>query len=38
MKRGWPLRLFPIIEAEWEEVEELSGTKRGKGGFGSSGR
>lgn len=27
----------PIIKAEWVEVEELSKTERGKGGFGSTG-
>lgn len=29
--------LSPIIKAEWEEVEELSSTKRSSGGFGSTG-
>ena len=28
----------PVIQAEFEEVEELSVTKRGKGGFGSTGK
>jgi dUTP pyrophosphatase len=27
----------PVIQAKWEEVEELSETKRGTGGFGSTG-
>jgi len=26
-----------VIQAEFEEVEELSDTERGKGGFGSTG-
>ncbi len=29
--------LCPIIQGEFEEVEELSDTKRGSGGFGSTG-
>lgn len=29
--------IAPIIKAEWEEVEELSDTQRGSGGFGSTG-
>ncbi len=31
-------RLVPISHIEWEEVEELSETSRGSGGFGSTGR
>ena len=30
--------IAPIIQAEWEEVEELDTTERGTGGFGSTGR
>mgnify|MGYP003318917854 FL=1 len=29
--------LCPIVQAELEEVENLSDTERGKGGFGSTG-
>lgn len=29
--------IAPVIQAKWEEVEELSETKRGTGGFGSTG-
>jgi len=29
--------IAPIIKAEWEEVDELSDTQRGSGGFGSTG-
>lgn len=29
--------IAPVIQAKWEEVEELSETKRGEGGFGSTG-
>lgn len=32
------VRLFPLINIEWEETEELSKTGRGSGGFGSTGR
>lgn len=32
------IRLFPILEVEWEEVEELSETERGSDGFGSTGK
>ena len=28
----------PVVQAEFEEVEELSQTKRGEGGFGSTGK
>ncbi len=31
------LVLAPVEQAEWEETEELSGTGRGEGGFGSTG-
>lgn len=31
------LVIVPIVEAEYEEVEELSETERGEGSFGSSG-
>jgi len=31
-------QLFYLEKIEWEEVEELSETERGKGGFGSTGR
>lgn len=30
--------IAPVIRAEWEEVEELSETVRGEGGFGSTGK
>ncbi len=30
--------IAPVIQAEFVEVEELSETKRGKGGFGSTGK
>ena len=30
--------IAPVIQAEFVEVDELSVTKRGKGGFGSTGR
>lgn len=30
--------IAPVIKAEWEEVEELSETVRGAGGFGSTGK
>ncbi len=30
--------IAPVVQAEFEEVEELSVTKRGKGGFGSTGK
>lgn len=30
--------LLPIVETEWEEVEELTETERGEGGFGSTGK
>jgi dUTP pyrophosphatase len=30
--------LLPFIPIEWNEVEELSNTVRGEGGFGSTGR
>ncbi len=30
--------IVPVIQAEFVEVEELSETKRGKGGFGSTGK
>ena len=32
------LVIFPVAIAETEEVEELSGSERGEGGFGSTGR
>lgn len=32
------VRLFPLINIEWEETDELSKTERGSGGFGSTGR
>ena len=28
----------PVIQARWQEVEELDETARGSGGFGSTGR
>lgn len=31
------LAIVPVVEANWEEVEELDGTDRGAGGFGSTG-
>jgi dUTP pyrophosphatase len=31
-------KIAPIVQAEFEEVEELSDTKRGSGGFGSTGK
>jgi len=31
------LVLAPVIQASWQEVEELDGTARGSGGFGSTG-
>jgi len=31
-------RLVPIIPIEWVEVDKLSETERGEGGFGSTGR
>ena len=30
--------IAPVIQAEFEEVDKLSVTKRGKGGFGSTGK
>ncbi len=30
--------IAPVVQAEFEEVNELSETKRGKGGFGSTGK
>ena len=30
--------LVPVLKAEFEEVEELPETVRGKGGFGSTGK
>ncbi len=30
--------IAPVIQAKFEEVDELSVTKRGKGGFGSTGK
>jgi dUTP pyrophosphatase len=30
--------IAPVIQAEWEEVETLDETKRGAGGFGSTGK
>ena len=30
--------IIPYIATEWEEVDELSGTERGAGGFGSTGK
>ena len=30
--------LMPILKVDFEEVEELPDTVRGKGGFGSTGR
>lgn len=32
------IRLFKIIDIDFEEVEELTKTRRGEGGFGSTGR
>jgi dUTP pyrophosphatase len=32
------LVISPVVRLAWEEVEELSDTDRGEGGFGSSGR
>ena len=32
------LVLCPVIECAWEEVEQLSDTDRGEGGFGSTGK
>lgn len=32
------LIIMPIPEIEWEEVEELSSSDRGEGGYGSTGR
>ena len=29
--------IAPVLEAEFQEVEELSNTRRGSGGFGSTG-
>lgn len=31
------LVLAPVVQAAWEEVEELDATERGEGGFGSTG-
>lgn len=31
------LVIAPVVQAEWEEVEELDETVRGEGGFGSTG-
>ena len=31
------LVLAPVVQAKWEEVEELDATARGEGGFGSTG-
>ncbi|MFO6448070.1 dUTP diphosphatase [Erythrobacter sp. NE805] len=31
------LVLAPVVQAEWDEVEELDSTERGAGGFGSTG-
>lgn len=30
--------IAPVIQAKWQEVEELSETVRGEGGFGSTGK
>ena len=30
--------IAPVVKAEWVEVEELSETVRGEGGFGSTGK
>ena len=30
--------VMPVVQAEFEEVEELSQTRRGEGGFGSTGK
>lgn len=30
--------IVPFVEVEWEEVDSLGQTERGKGGYGSSGR
>lgn len=41
--KGWyhqriaQLLVVPCMDVEWEEVDELSETKRGTGGFGSTG-
>ncbi len=32
------LVVMPYLKVEFNEVEELSGTERGEGGFGSTGR
>jgi dUTP pyrophosphatase len=31
------LVLAPVVQASWDEVEELDETARGEGGFGSTG-
>ena len=31
------LIISPVVQAEWEEVEQLSDTERGSGGYGSTG-
>jgi dUTP pyrophosphatase len=31
------LLIVPVPEVEWKEVEELGGSQRGHGGFGSTG-
>lgn len=31
------LIISPVVQAEWEEVEQLSDTERGTGGYGSTG-
>ena len=40
LKRGMRIAqmvISPVIQAEWQEIEALSQTKRGTGGFGSTG-
>jgi dUTP pyrophosphatase len=36
--RGAQIMILPYPEVEFEEVEELSNTERGEGGFGSTGK
>ena len=36
--RGAQIMILPYPEIEFEEVEELSNTERGEGGFGSTGK
>jgi len=37
-ERGAQLMIIPYPEIDFEEVEELSNTERGEGGFGSTGK